>query len=391
VLLIGSVPTDSDPPIADVAVSVHPDSERSIPSAAPQVWIVDDSPLEAELCRRVLAPEFVAVVYDGGSAMLEDLARKTPPQVLVLDWYMPALSGIEICEFVRKTRDVAQLPILILTATQSSESLLEAMAAGANDFVRKPFSEAELKARVETLARTASLHARLVEAERRLRVEAEFRERFMGMLAHDLRQPLNAITMACHSLSNQVTAAASAGVLALQLRAAGRMQRMIAELLDFTRSRPEHGMPIQRQPVDLEQIVRSSLDEIRLVNAETVLELSVEGSCRGSWDPDRLAQICSNLFGNAIEHAPRGSPVQVTLVARDSAVELAVRNSGSIPEEVLATLFQPYRQRRRAQRPGGGVGLGLHIVEQIVRAHGGTVAVSRESSTTRFLVTLPRE
>jgi signal transduction histidine kinase len=325
--------------------------------------------------------------------MLEDLASKEPPHVLVLDWHMPDMSGIEVCGFVRQTRDMAQLPILILTATRSSESLLDALAAGANDFVTKPFSEAELNARVAALVSTASLNARLVEAERRLRVEAEFRERFMGMLAHDLRQPLNAILMANQALSRlEVSADKRQDFLELQLRAAGRMQRMIGELLDFTRNRPETGLPIQRQVTDFEQIVRASLEEIRHGNLEHALELTVEGSCRGEWDPDRLAQVCGNLFGNAIEHAPRGSTVDIRLIAQPEEVELRVTNGGAeIPESVRVTLFQAYRRGLGVKRSKGGVGLGLHIVQQIVLAHGGTVSVESDGGTTEFVVRLPRQ
>ena len=357
------------------------------------VWIVDDSPLEGELCRRVLSPDYDLRVFRGGNEMLEALGGGSSPQVLVLDWYMPEVSGIEVCKFIRQSWDIAQLPILILTATGTSESLLDALAAGANDFVRKPFSEAEMRARVSALASTASLHARLVETERRLRVEAEFRERFMGMLAHDLRQPLNAIWMASHALSKTESLPEKGGAfVSLQLRAVGRMQRMIAELLDFTRSRPENGMPIQRQAVDFESIVVAAVEEIRLAHPHARLSVELSGPCLGQWDPDRLAQVCSNLFGNAIEHAPPDSTIEVRLIARDSQAELQVTNTGAvIPAELLTTLFQPFRRGLGVKQRGGGVGLGLHIVEQIVRAHGGAISVRSENSTTAFVVTLPRE
>jgi signal transduction histidine kinase len=215
----------------------------------------------------------------------------------------------------------------------------------------------------------------------------------MGMLAHDLRQPLNAIWMASHALSKtESLPEKGGGFVSLQLRAVGRMQRMIAELLDFTRSRPESGMPIQRQPVDFESIVLAALEEIRLAHPHAKLSVEVRGPCLGHWDPDRLAQVCSNLFGNAIEHAPPASTVEVLLIARDSQAELHVTNAGPvIPEELLTTLFQPFRRGLSVKQHGGGVGLGLHIVEQIVHAHGGAISVRSENSTTVFVVTLPRE
>lgn len=358
-------------------------------TARAKVWVIDDSPLQAEACRRALVHQYDVKTYDGGGQMLEDLAQGSPPDVLVLDWHMPDLSGIEVCHFVRRTRNLAELPILILTAAGSTDSLLEALAAGANDFVKKPFSEPELNARVATLTRMSALHSRLAEVEGRLRLEAEFRERFMGMLAHDLRQPLNAISMAAQT-ALAAPAEKSASLLNMQKRAIDRMSRMIAELLDFTRVRPESGMPIQREFTDFAEIVRISAEEIRLANQRHAVNVNVHGSCTGYWDPDRLAQVCSNLICNAIEHSAPESPIEVDLTADQELVSMRVSNAGAaIPEDLLSTLFQPFRRGRSQRRAKDGLGLGLHIVDQIVRAHGGTLRVESDTSGTHFIVALP--
>jgi len=359
-------------------------------AARPTVWVIDDSPLQAEACRRALVHHYDVKTYDGGGQMLEDLAQAEPPDVLVLDWHMPDLSGVEVCHFVRRTRNLAELPILVLTAVGSTDSLLEALSAGANDFVRKPFFESELNARVATLARMAALHSRLAEVEGRLRVEAEFRERFMGMLAHDLRQPLNAISMAAQTVL-AAPAEKSTSLLNMQKRAIDRMSRMIAELLDFTRIRPETGMPIQREFTDFAEIVKISAEEIRLANQKHVVSVNVSGTSTGYWDPDRLAQICSNLIGNAIEHSAPESPVEVQLSADEERATLRVSNTGpAIPTDLLATLFQPFRRGRAQRRAKDGLGLGLHIVDLIVRAHAGTLAVDSDATGTHFTVSLPR-
>jgi signal transduction histidine kinase len=377
-----------------VAVSTRVAEDDGTPSSrmSGRVWVIDDSPLQGEISRKALCPYYEVVVYSSGAAMLEALAASTAPDILVLDWHMPDMSGVEVCRFVREARDLAQLPILILTTSGSSESLLEGLAAGANDFVRKPVSELELNARVAGLVRMASLHAKLTEAERKLRIEADFRERFMGMLAHDLRQPLNTIFMASGALASKVLAAnKSAGMLSMQLRAAERMKRMITELLDFTRSRPESGMPIQPQWTDLAALARASLEEIGSAQTQHQLSLSVDGPCLGNWDPDRMSQVCGNLVGNAIEYSAPGSPIEVRLSCNELGVELQVSNRGDvIPPEVLPTLFQPFRRGRESKRSNDGVGLGLYIVEQIVVAHGGTISVQSEDGYTHFRVWLPR-
>jgi signal transduction histidine kinase len=367
--------------------------KNSEPPAAgpPVVWIVDDSPLQGEVCRDALAATYDVKVFEGGTAMLEALELGQPPRLLILDWHMPDMSGVDVCRFVRKTLDAARLPILILTATGTNESLLEGLSAGANDFVRKPFLSSELNARAAALVRSAALHSKLLAAERQLRVEADFRERFMGMLAHDLRQPLNAIFMANSALSTTLAGTALANTTKLQTRAAERMKRMIAELLDFTRIRPETGMPIARSATDFATTVRSVLAEVQAAHVDRVLDFEVLGACVGRWDPDRLAQVCSNLFGNALEHGAPGAPVTVRLDGRQpELVELSVSNVGKpIAPEALAQLFLPFR--RSGGQPRGGVGLGLYIVEQIVSGHGGSIEAHSDESATRFVVRLPRQ
>jgi signal transduction histidine kinase len=306
----------------------------------------------------------------------------------VLDWNMPDMSGHDVCRFVRQTYDAAQLPILVLTATATRDGVLEALGAGANDFVRKPFTDAELNARITTLARGKHLHTDLLAAKQIMRVEAEFRERFIGMLAHDLRQPLNTVYMASQLYRADPTAAAK--FADMQQRAVQRMKRMIGELLDFTRNRPDTGMPLALKLLDFSDLVTASVEEIRIAHPEAALTVSIDGPCSGQWDADRLAQLCSNLIGNAIEHSLANTPVNVSLEGTESHVVLKVSNQGPpIPEDVHAALFQPFR-RGLGKRASGGVGLGLHIVSQIVVAHAGRVWVTSDELGTHFNVSLPK-
>jgi two-component system, sensor histidine kinase and response regulator len=367
-----------------------PNSEPPAVASDPVVWVVDDSPLQGEACRQALQGPYEVRVFEGGAAMLEALSLSPQPQLLVLDWHMPDLSGSDVCRFVRQSWDPAQLPILILTASETNESLLEALSSGANDFVRKPFLAPELNARVDVLLRSAALHAKLANAERQLRIEVDFRERFMGLLAHDLRQPLNAVLMANTLLSQTHGDGPLKKTFAIQLRAANRMQRMIAELLDFTRVRPETGMPIHPESTDMAETARSILEELRSAHPERSFNLEVNGPCDGFWDPDRLTQVCTNLIGNAIEHGDPTTPVTVRVDCRDAEhVDLAVSNVGKvISPDALSQLFLPFR-RGRARSPG--VGLGLYIVQQIVSAHGGTVSAESADGLTRFVVRLPRQ
>lgn len=133
------------------------------------VWIVDDSPLEAEMARRALAADYRVEVLADGSAALEHFAGNPAPDILVLDWVMPGLSGIEVCQFLRARPETEELPILLLTANRQTEQIVEGLQAGANDYLAKPYEGAELRARVGALIRSRALRERAEHAESLLR------------------------------------------------------------------------------------------------------------------------------------------------------------------------------------------------------------------------------
>jgi signal transduction histidine kinase len=330
-------------------------------------------------------------VFASGAAALERMSGGARPDVLVLDWYMPEVSGADVCRFVRSTFNSAQLPIVILTATGTSADLLEALDAGANDFVSKGAPPLELKARLNGLVQLSKLHSQLSEADRKLRLEAVFRERFMGMLAHDLRQPLSTVLMGLQVLAREALPDRLASVVQRQRRAVERMQRMVTDLLDSTRHRPEIGVPVTKRPIDLVEVARLSLEELRGAHPERELALTGVEACTGDWDADRLTQLLSNLVGNAIAHGGPRCRVEVRLTGKPDEVELRVINRGEpIPPEVLETLAQPFGRARLARRSNEGLGLGLHIVLHIVQAHGGTLSAESRDGETAVVVRLPR-
>jgi DNA-binding response OmpR family regulator len=118
-----------------------------VDAARSKVWIVDDSPLEAGFARRALS-EFEVEEFRDGSTMLERLASGVAPDVVVLDWHMPGLSGVEICQYLRSNRATAALPILLLTVQSQTRDVVEGLRAGADDYVKKPYAGEELVARL---------------------------------------------------------------------------------------------------------------------------------------------------------------------------------------------------------------------------------------------------
>jgi PAS domain S-box-containing protein len=229
--------------------------------------------------------------------------------------------------------------------------------------------------------------------QRELASASEFREQLLGIVAHDLRNPLASIVYAAAALLKRGTLNEADGRTVARVAAsADRMAHIVDQTLDFTRFRLGGGIPISVAEADLASICRQAVEEMEVAHPGVEFELSIDGDARGTWDARRLSQLVSNLLGNAVQHGVSGRPVQVRLRGDAGAVELVVRNDGPpIPAALLPVIFEAFRHGARRQQSSGSLGLGLFIVRQIALAHGGDVtAHSSPSEATSFVVRLPR-
>ncbi len=231
--------------------------------------------------------------------------------------------------------------------------------------------------------------------EAELRKRAEFEQQLIGIVSHDLRTPLSAITLATTlMLRSDSLQDRHRATLMRVLSSAERAQRMIGSLLDFTQARVGGGFVLQYSHLDLQDFISLVMDEVRLVHPDNELQLKFSGAGQGKWDADRLAQLLTNLLNNAILHGLQDKPVQLHVSGGTDTVTLSVHNWGPpIPPEMMPHLFEPMRRGDNAPLPSRNksVGLGLYIVQQVVLAHGGTIEVSSsEEQGTTFRVCLPR-
>lgn len=218
-----------------------------------------------------------------------------------------------------------------------------------------------------------------------------FRDQFIGVLSHDLRTPLGAVmTGAALLAAPEDRPERRVRVATRILNSTQRMERMIRDLLDLTRAKLGGSIPLNRQPANLQQICEEVMTEINAAYPDAVLRWQASGDLHGTWDADRLAQVVSNLIGNAIQHG-RGTPITLTCEQHGDSVTLAVHNGGpAIPPDMLPFVFEPLA-RGRGEDASDGIGLGLFIARTIVAAHGGDIQVSSSADAgTTFTVELPR-
>jgi signal transduction histidine kinase len=219
-------------------------------------------------------------------------------------------------------------------------------------------------------------------------------ELVIGVLAHDLRNPLAAIVSATQLLRLGATDQDMLRPLERIASSASRIERMVGQLLDTARLRVDGGFGVAPVRVDLRDLTRRVVDELLVAHSGRRIEIEALGDTHGAWDRDRLEQALSNLVSNALVHGEQACSVRVRVDGSTrSFVTIEVTNRGSIPEHVRARVFDPFcGAELRAGRRSRGLGLGLFITRQIVAAHHGTIELrSAASDTTTFVIRLPRE
>lgn len=232
------------------------------------------------------------------------------------------------------------------------------------------------------------LKTALAELNRRV----VFEQQLIGIVSHDLRNPVTAIVAGCEAMQRREDLSAPQRARLTRVQdSAARMGRMIVDLLDFTEARLRGGLAIVRRPGDLHELVGQVLEEMRLAHPRREVRLQTSGDGRGEWDLDRLAQVVQNLVANALAYGHRASPVTVDSRGTNDQVEIAVHNEGDpIPAHLLAQIFKPLERGSARNHRSRSLGLGLFIVSEVVKAHGGELTVQSENAGTVFRVRLPR-
>jgi signal transduction histidine kinase len=329
-----------------------------------------------------------------GPEALELLLTHNDVALALLDVQMPDMNGFELAELIRGSERTRGIPLIFMTAGSREQNWqFRGYESGAVDFLYKPIDPHMLTSKANVLfelhRRKQALAHELRERTAALRVN----ELFMAVLSHDLRTPLMSISAAASVLKRQPDLAPDkvATMAERMLSSSQRMGRMIEDLLDVTRIRQAGGLAMKPAATSLRDVVDRTLQEVQTSFPQRTIDSTFLGDLAGVWDPERLCQVVTNLLANAVHHGTAEEPVHVCADGTQaSTVVVEVTNGGTIPPHLLDQLFDPFRGRDREPGRSEGLGLGLFIAHQIVKAHQGRITVQSAEGTTRFRVELPR-
>ena len=359
----------------------------------PKVLVVDD------LNQNILALEAIV-----GREDLQLLTANSGPQALeivlqhdialaLIDVQMPDMDGFELAELMRGNDRTRHIPIIFLTAAIGDPSRqFRGYEAGAVDFLSKPFDAYVLRSKIEVFVQLHDQKRRLAEKLAELEESLRLNELFTAVLGHDLRSPLSSV-LANSEILKRVAPNEQIANAAARIGASGeRMSRMISQILDLARVRAR-SFRLTPSQGDLYQVCLSVKEELDPTGVASRLVIERQGDTAAQFDSDRIAQMVTNLVGNALQHGATDQAVTLRLDgSRPEAVEISVHNRGSIAPEALPALFQPFRGISVPERTASqGLGLGLHIVRHIAGLHGGSVSAENVPPDGVMLrVVLPR-
>jgi signal transduction histidine kinase len=371
------------------------EDETSYPPAS--VLVVDDQPANLIAMRALLRTlgHTVVTVPSGQEALRAVETQEFA--VILMDVHMPILDGFETVARLRREHPTVHTPVLFISAVyDQTPHVSRGYALGAVDYLPRPMDPDLLRAKVASfvslyrrgaeLRRRAEIIREQTTAAERARAASRLKDVYLGVIGHDLRVPLGVVALVAGQLRNGPTPETSRTLAERLERVVRRCDAIVGNLLDFTKGELGDGIAVEPVTADMGEIARSVVNELSLLHSEREIRLETPADLGGKWDVQRAEQVLANLIHNAVQHG--SGPISVALHGSEEAVAFAIHNAGVIPADLLPRIFDPFQ---RGQGRSAGLGLGLYIVREILRAHDGAIEVesSAEHGTT-FTARWPR-
>jgi len=294
--------------------------------------LVDDLEENLLALSALLRREDVEILQAHSGAEALELLLANDVALAFLDVQMPDMDGFELAELMRGSDRTRHVPIIFVTAgVRDQYRLFKGYDTGAVDFLYKPIDPHILKSKADVFFQLYRQKQQLARQLQELTETLRLNELFTAVLGHDLRNPLSAILNSANLLE-RISKEDVVKQSATRMVSSGkRMSRMIDDMLDLTRARLGGGIPLRLQETEFAVLVQRVIQEHQVAFPAGRFETRLEGDLTGSWDADRLAQVTSNLIGNALEHGESKDPIEVNLNGtRPDRVTLTVSNTGVI-------------------------------------------------------------
>jgi len=350
-----------------------------------KILLVDDIDENLVALEALLRRDGLELMKARSGAEALELLLVNEVSLALLDVQMPEMDGFELAELMRGSERTKHVPIIFITAgARDPRRVFKGYETGAVDFLFKPVDPHILRSKVDVFIELARQRQELADALR-------LNEMFMGVVGHDLRNPLGAVVAGAELLQETIAEPIAQRTIKRMLAAGHRMTEMIEQLVDLTRGRLGNGVGFVRSRVvlDLKELVQRCVDELRAAHPGREIQIESAGECTTTGDPQRLLQVFSNLLGNAVVHGAKTGAITASVVGRERDIMISVRNDGVVPADILPVLFEPFRGSNRPT--SGGLGLGMYIAREIARGHGGDITVeSTDRDGTIVTVVLPR-
>lgn len=362
------------------------------------ILIADDDPISNKLLADSLRRwgHDVIAVRDGQQAW-EALQDENSPRMAILDWMMPGLSGVEVCQKLRALNRLYYTYIILLTSKAEKDDIVEGLKAGADDYLTKPFHPRELEVRIGVGTRILSLESELQSALAHLKASERNLTHFVSAMTHDLRTPLVAEQRALELIlvgESQTLSERAQGLLKSLTTNNHDLLKLVNQLLEGFHA-SEAKIALHKEPIPLNTLAEECLSAVGTLTHRkqlTLLNRIPDTLPMVLADAEQLKRVFGNLIGNAIEHIPHGGTIEIASQLKEDAVEVQVKDNGpGIPPAMLPHLFERYHAGAGMSRKIGS-GLGLSICKTLVELHGGSIhAESKPGEGTCFCFTLPVE
>lgn len=365
-----------------------------------RILIAEDDPISSKVLQSTLKKWGYEVIATAtGEEALAVMVQEDSPQLAILDWMMPGMDGPEVCEKYREQQGEAYKYIIMLTALEKKENVVTGLNAGADDYITKPFSAGELRARLNVGIRMIDLQNTLANHVKRLQEMDKVKTSFLSVVSHELRTPIaimqEGISLCLEGVAGDITEM-QRELLDDVLDNSGRLLRLITDLLDV--SKIEAGkIKLNKSITNIQKTVQKTLKSFEPVASEKGVHLTTqlpEDPLDIYIDSDKFIQILNNLISNALRFTEKDGEVSITIEAQEDCIQCEVKDTGiGISKEDLPKLFNKFEQVGRVEGPGyKGTGLGLTIVKGLVEKHKGKVWVESEKNVgTSFFFTLRKE